>query len=146
MTPPALQQYLHAHIPLSKAMSVSVVSVEPESVTLSAPLQPNINHRETVFGGSASALAILAAWCLIQTRLSAEGIAARLVIQENTMSYDNPIAGEFLAVSQLDDPQGWERFKTMLRRKGKGRVSVRSDLVYESQIAGRFKGEFVALG
>ena len=146
MTPPELQQYLHSHIPLSKAMSVAVVAVEHDSVTLSAPLQPNINHRETVFGGSASALAILSAWCLIQTRLSAEGIAARLVIQENTMSYDKPIAGEFLAVSQLDDSQGWERFKTMLRRKGKARISVRSELAYEGQVAGRFKGEFVALG
>jgi thioesterase domain-containing protein len=146
MNPPELQQYLHSHIPLSKAMSVAVVAVEHDSVTLSAPIQPNINHRETVFGGSASALAILAAWCLIQTRLSIEGIAARLVIQENTMHYDKPIAGAFLAVSQLDDPQGWERFKTMLRRKGKARISVRSELVYEGQIAGRFKGEFVALG
>ena len=146
MNPTELQHYLHAHIPLSHAMSVSVVSVESESVTLSAPLQPNINHRETVFGGSASALAILAAWCLIQTRLSTEGIAARLVIQENTMHYDKPIAGEFLAVSQLDDPQGWERLKTMLRRKGKARISVRSELAYRGQVAGRFKGEFVAIG
>jgi thioesterase domain-containing protein len=45
-----LQQYLHEHIPLSKAMSVKVVSVDLDTVMLSAPLQPNINHRETVFG------------------------------------------------------------------------------------------------
>jgi thioesterase domain-containing protein len=56
-----LQAYLHAHIPLSAAMQVSVDAVAADGVTLRAPLAPNINHRETVFGGSASAVAILAA-------------------------------------------------------------------------------------
>ena len=69
MLPDQLERYLHEHIPLSKAMGVSVLSVGEEAVTLRAPLAPNINHRETVFGGSASALAILAAWSLLHTRL-----------------------------------------------------------------------------
>ena len=86
MLPGELERYLHQHIPLSKAMQVSVVEVLPAGVVLSAPLAPNINHRDTVFGGSASALAILAAWSLLHTRLSGEGIASRLVIQRNTMS------------------------------------------------------------
>ena len=51
-----LEQYLHDHIPLSKAMQVAVVSLTTDAVVLSAPLPPNINHRDTVFGGSASAM------------------------------------------------------------------------------------------
>jgi thioesterase domain-containing protein len=62
MTPIELERYLHEHIPLSHAMRVGVVTVDAGTVVLRAPLEPNINHRETVFGGSASALAILAAW------------------------------------------------------------------------------------
>ncbi|MDB5341767.1 MAG: thioesterase [Schlesneria sp.] len=141
-----LQQYLHEHIPLSKAMSVKVVSVGLETVMLSAPLQPNINHRETVFGGSASALAILAAWCLIHTKLTSEGIVSRLVIHENTMSYDKPITGEFTAVSKLQNQELWPKFKAMLRRKGKARIFVAADLIFQGQVTGRFTGEFVALG
>jgi thioesterase domain-containing protein len=57
-----LEDYLHVHIPLSAAMQVAVVAVDASGVTLAAPLAPNINHRDTVFGGSASAVAILAAW------------------------------------------------------------------------------------
>lgn len=64
-----LEQYLHEHIPLSKAMQVTVVSVAEAAVVLSAPLAPNINHRDTLFGGSALAIAILAAWSLLYTRL-----------------------------------------------------------------------------
>ena len=69
-----LERYLHEHIPLSKAMQVSVVSVDTDGVTLRAPLAPNINHQDTVFGGSASAVAILAGWSLLHTRLAAAGL------------------------------------------------------------------------
>lgn len=145
MTPAELQQYLHSHIPLSAAMYVSVASIAAESVVLQAPLAPNINHRETVFGGSASALAILAAWSLLHTRLRSEGVDCRLVIQRNTMEYELPIQGEFFARSYLEEPQQWQLFMRMLARKGKARISVVSILEYLGQPVGNFKGEFVAL-
>lgn len=140
-----VEQYLHEHIPLSKAMQVSVVSVEPEEVVLRAPLEPNINHRETVFGGSASALAILAAWSLLHARLSSEGIKTRLVIQRNSMEYLGPIPGAFAARASLEAPEAWPQFKRMLARKGKARVTVISVLEHAGQVVGQFKGEFVAI-
>lgn len=146
MSPTELEQYLHEHIPISKAIKVSVVSVASDAVILRAPLEPNINHRETVFGGSASALAILAAWSLLHTRLHAEAIASRLVIQRNTMEYDLPILGEFTARSSLGQSVEWSKFTRTLARRGKARVAVMSVLEYKGQCAGRFSGEFVALG
>lgn len=145
MSPAELERYLHEHTPLSKAMAVSVVSIEADAVTLRAPLAPNINHRDTVFGGSASALAILAAWSLLHVRLRAEGFASRLVIQRNTMEYDKPIAGAFSARSSLSDPHDWPKFTRLLARRGKARIAVNSTLEDEGRIAGRLIGEFVAL-
>lgn len=140
-----LQDYLHEHIPLSKAMQVAAVSVARDEVVLSAPLGPNINHRETVFGGSASALAILSAWSLLHTRLQAQDVACQLVIQRNTMEYDRPIAGAFRAKAAIADPEAWPRFLRMLARKGRARISVTSVLEFDGATAGRFSGEFVAL-
>jgi len=145
LTPAELAQYLHDHIPLSRAMAVSVASVAAHEVVLRAPLAPNINHRETVFGGSASAVAILAAWSLLNTRLTAEGLASRLVIQRNTMAYDLPIEGDFIARSAFDEPARWPQFSRMLTRRGKARISVSSQLEYEGRVVGRLTGEFVAL-
>lgn len=145
MLPAELEQYLHVHIPLSQAMAVSVVSIEHSTIVLRAPLAPNINHRETVFGGSASALAILAAWSLLHVRLRAGGIVSRLVIQRNTMEYEQPIDGEFTARSILQKPAQWEPFTRMLARKGKARIAVSSELWHAGGIAGRFSGDFVAL-
>lgn len=146
MTPSDLEKYLHDHIPLSAAMQVRVEEACEERVVLGAPLPPNINHRDTVFGGSASALAILSAWSLLHTRLTAAGYRTRLVIQRNTMSYEQAIAGDFTARAQAPGPEAWTAFTRMLERKGRARITVQSTLWYEGHEAGRFEGEFVALG
>jgi len=141
----ALERYLHEHIPLSAAMRVSVGEISDNSVVLCAPLLPNINHRETVFGGSASALAILAAWSLVHLRLQAGGAASRLVIQRNRMEYILPILGTFYAHSFLAEPDRWDLFLKTLRRKGMDRIPVGAKLMSGEREAGRFEGEFVAL-
>ncbi len=140
-----LEQYLHEHIPLSKAMAVSVVAVDGDAVTLVAPLRPNINHRDTVFGGSASALAILSAWSLLHTRLRQAGLSCRLVIQRNTMEYIQPIVGDFTARAAIEDADKWQQFMRMLTHKRKARIRIPSVLEYAGEVAGKFAGEFVAL-
>ena len=146
MLPADLERYIHEHIPLSHAMGVSVLSVATDAVVLQAPLAPNINHRDTVFGGSASALAILAGWALLHVRLRAEGIADRLVIQRNVMEYEHPIPGAFTARAALEHPDRWKQFTSMLMRKGKARVTVLAVLEHMDQVVGRFSGQFVAFG
>lgn len=146
MTPLDLEAYLHAHIPQSRAMGVTVVAIERDSVELAAPLAPNINHRDTVFGGSASAVAILAAWSLLHVRLTALGQPSRLVIQRNTMEYLAPMAGDFTARSAIEPDQDWERFLRMLSRRGVARISVGAVLDCKGVLSGRLSGEFVAFG
>lgn len=146
MTPTELQAYLHEHIPLSSAMQVQVEAATPERVILRAPLRPNINHRDTVFGGSASALAILSAWSLLHIKLIAGGHKTRLVIQRNAMHYDHAIPGDFTARTEAPAPDRWRAFTHMLARKGRARISVSSTLFHADRAVGRFEGEFVALG
>jgi thioesterase domain-containing protein len=140
-----IERYLHEHIPLSGAMGVRVVSASPQGVRLSAPLAPNINHRATVFGGSASALAILAAWTLLYVRLKAEDISARLVIQRNSMAYEKPMADDFIAEARSPDAAAWEKFIQILQRKGRARIEVVALLECRGEKAGELHGEFVAL-
>ena len=141
-----LEQYLHEHIPLSRAMQVSVVQVAADGVTLAAPIEPNINHRGTVFGGSISAVAILAAWSLLHTRLHGEGVDCRLVIQRNSIEYLKPVEADFTATSLPPDAAEWQTFKRTLARKGLARVTVRAVLRSAGATIGELEGEFVALG
>jgi thioesterase domain-containing protein len=140
-----LESYLHAHIPLSSAMGVTVSALDSDSVALSAPLGPNINHRDTVFGGSASALAILAGWSLVHVRLAGAGIGCRIVIQRNCVEYDAPMLGTFTARSRLSDADQWERFIRVLERRGRARVQITCSLESEDSVSGSFDGTFVAI-
>ena len=144
MTEAELETYLHDHIPLSRAMAVRVISIADQQLTLAAPLAPNINHRDTVFGGSAASVATLAAWSLLHLRLVAAGQPSRVVIQHSIMDYLAPIAGDFTATATLDGD--WDSFLRMLTRKGRARIALWAELDYEGQKAGQFHGDFVAFG
>jgi thioesterase domain-containing protein len=145
MDPGDIQRYLHTHIPLSRAMELRVDTAAPDCVRLSAPLAPNINHRETAFGGSVSALAILSAWSLLYLRLDAERLTTRLVIQSNTMRYDAPVTDAFSAEAVLRDPGHWDRFLLTLKRRGRARIGMASTLRCNDATVGGFEGDFVAL-
>lgn len=140
-----LEKYLQEYIPLSRAMHISVVEINEDSVVLSAPLAPNINHHETAFGGSVSSLALLSAWSLLNVRLSDAGVINRLVVQKSTMEFIHPIKGEFLARAVLAQPEEWGKFVQTLVRKEKARIIVSAIIEHANQMVGRLTGEFVAL-
>jgi thioesterase domain-containing protein len=144
MTPAELEHYLHAHIPLTRAMQLTVREISAEQVVISAPLAPNVNHQGTMFGGSASTLAIVAAWSLLHTRLRAAGLTPRLVIQRNTMDYEAPIDGECVATAVLDAQADWEAFVRTLQQRGRARIAVNARLVSGGRRVGQLAGNFVA--
>ena len=141
----ALQRYLHEEIPISQAMGVSVLHAGPDGVRLGMPLAPNLNHRGTVFGGSASALGMLASWTLVHERLrEGEGLTPHLVVQKSTIEYLEPVAGDVLAWASPPSPEAWERFVRTLRRRGRARIEVGAELVWEERPVARLSGAFVA--
>lgn len=144
MTPAALADFLHEHIPLSRAMNVTAVRASVEEVVLEAPLEPNINVHGTMFGGSAATLGLLAAWSVLHLRLEAEGISNQLVIHRTEMEYLKPIAGTAQAVARLEGAD-WASFLHTLERRGKARLKVDAALVFNGEPAARLAGEFVAI-
>lgn len=140
-----LERYLHLHIPISAAMGVQVVTASRDLVRLTAPLEPNINHRRTVFGGSAAAVGILAGWALLHVRLGHGGTVSRIVIQRGTIDYDLPIEGDFDAVAVAPDPDLWDRFTRTLTRRGRGRIDLDVELACAGVSVGRSRGAYVVL-
>jgi thioesterase domain-containing protein len=140
-----VQRYLYQYIPLSAAMGVQVRAARLEHVKLAAPLAPNVNHTETVFGGSAAALATLSAWTLLHLRLEDAAVPARLVIQRSRMEYEKPIPGDFEALCDFADELAWNRFRSTLVRRGRARLTLTAHLVHMSSRVASFEGEFVAM-
>lgn len=145
MTAAELQDYLRSRIPLSAAMAVEVRRADPDAVELYAPLEPNTNHRDTVFGGSASALAILAAWSALHVRMRDAGLAGRIVIHSNTMTYARPIVAGFTARSRSPAGEDWDRLRATVARGRMARAVVAAELECRGERVGEFEGQFAVL-
>jgi thioesterase domain-containing protein len=140
-----LEAFLRSRIPLSAAMAVEVRAASPSAVVIFAPLAPNLNHRDTAFGGSVSAVAILAAWSVLYVRMQSEGLAGRIVIRRNAMSYDRPIADDFTARAAAPDAAAWARFRATLARNRTARIRVDAWIESGGERAGELEGEFAVL-
>jgi thioesterase domain-containing protein len=145
VSPAEVEAYLHRHIPISAAMGVRVLACAREGVTLTAPLAPNINHRATVFGGSVSAIAILAGWTWLHFALRDAGLESRLVIQRNTVEYLAPIADGFEASCVGLPAAELEKVFRTLKRLGKARVTLAAKLSCGGKTVATFEGDYVPI-
>lgn len=140
-----LQNYLYEHIPLSAAMELEVLVASPSRVLLRAPLAPNINHRNTAFGGSIAALATLAGWSWLHIMLRERLSPPRVVIKSSQMKYEHPVNDEFTAELRPPSEEAYAKFISGLDRRGSGRIELSVDVLCQGEIVAEFQGEFVAL-
>jgi len=139
------EEYLFTHIPVTVHLGIKVASYDGRSIEISAPLEPNINHRETVFGGSLSAVAILSGWALIHLALLEADVDARLVIQKSSMDFIKAVEGRFMAECSLPAEKDWQMFLTMLNRKSIARLSLKSIITYGGERVCTHDGTYVAM-
>jgi thioesterase domain-containing protein len=140
-----LEAYLHEHIPISSHMGIQVVRADLECVTLSAPLEPNINHRYTVFGGSCASVAMLAAWSLVLLRVRGAGRDAPIVIRHGEMDYLAPIDAAFTATCSSPEEETWARVLKALERGRPARVDLTADVECASKLVARMAASYAAI-
>lgn len=140
-----LTAYLHREIPISGAMGIGVEAIGQGQVVLSAPLEPNLNHKSTAFGGSLSAIAVLSGWALLHLRLEEAQLDAELVIRRNETSYSAAAHGRFRAEATLADEEQWAVFERTIKRRRMARIDVRAIVTTDAGPCAEFSGEFVAV-
>ena len=141
-----VERYLHDHIPITQAMAITVVRADTGGVELAAPLGANINHRSTVFGGSAISVAILAGWTLVHLwTLELDRLGRyRVVISRTAMDYLAPIQGDFSA-SCTPPADTFDRFTRALERRRRGAVDLTARVTADGLDAASFSGSYVAM-
>jgi thioesterase domain-containing protein len=139
----ALQDTLSSEIPISAAIGLKVGGFAAGALTLTAPLAPNINHKDTAFAGSLNAVLTLAGWSMLWLIARGAGIPAKVVIQDSTIGYLRPVAHDFAAVCRLPERAEIERCLLMLRKKGKSRMELAAEIRESGDLAVTFDGRYV---
>jgi thioesterase domain-containing protein len=125
------------------AIGLHVDRYEAGSLELSAPLAPNVNHKDTAFAGSLTAVATLTGWGLLWLLLEEQGLAGKIVIQDCSVRYLRPVTWDFRAHCQLPEPATVERFLHVFRRRGVARIELRAEIVQEREVAVELVGRYV---
>ena len=140
-----LEAMLHGTIPLSQAMGVRVTGYDGECLRLEAPLAPNTNHKETAFGGSLSALAMLCGWGLLHLKLTEAGLHKHIVIQASHLRYLRPVTTALRAECHV--PQdALDRLLHTLNRRDRARIELRVTIPQHDEPAVEFSGRYVVHG
>lgn len=141
-----LESILHHDIPLTRDMGLKVLDWQAQQLRLQLPLEANVNHKSTMFGGSLYCGAVLAGWGWLHLRLKEEGIEdGHIVIQEGQISYPLPVTGDAVAICSAPEDKVWKKFLAMYQRHGRARLTLHSRVVNvgSKDDAVRFAGQYV---
>jgi thioesterase domain-containing protein len=146
MSGPDLEAFLHANIPLSKAMGVRVIESGGARLVLEAPLAPNINHLGAAFGGSLHTLPTLACYTALWTVLCDAGLESHVIVKRSSAHYRQPLIGTLRAVCLRPTPDKTVKFMADLRRHKKARMELTAVVEgADGKPAVEFHGSFVAV-
>jgi len=144
-----LDRTLAHEIPISAALGIRPLRYDGLELTLAAPLAPNLNHKQTAFGGSLYCAAVLAGWGLLHLQwlrsAGTDEALPQIVIQEANIDYRRAVDGDFEAVCRWPvglDPQ---RIARMLERRGRARAELEVRIGPEADPAIAFAGRYVLL-
>ena len=138
-----LQAVLHEEIPLSRHIGIEVESYDGCELRLRAPLQNNINHKLTAFGGSLYSVAVLSGWGLLYLKLKERGLAGHIVIFDSQAHYGRPVAEDIVASCGIESDEQFEKFFRIFERKGRARIRLSAIVKQGGQTAFRLDGTYV---
>ena len=144
-TAPELTDYLRTHIPVSGAMGLAVRTVDWTQIAIDFPLQPNLNHNATAFGGSLSSALMLAGWSLAHTRLRHLDYDTVLVVSRSETRFLRPADADFVAHCEHHDDHAWDFFRECLDRKGRAKLRLKTRVERDGQVCATMAGSFVAI-
>lgn len=116
--------WLHAEIPLTAAMQIDSVDFDGQTLSLHAPLAPNLNDKGTGFAGSTSGLATLSGWCIITLWLRVRGIEADVMIARSEVEYLAPLTEDLQTSVSLPEPEVLASFEAGLKQRGRARLPL----------------------
>ena len=136
-----LEALLRNQMPLANAMDVRVQRIDEKLVELTCPLLANHNHLSSAFGGSLSALMILAAYCRLFHILNGTG---HVLLKSSSMEFLTPVREDLRAICHCPPPEASQKFLKGYQLKGRARLSLTSEIVLkDGTVAARMTGEFV---
>ncbi len=124
-------------------MGVRDFKVSQDEVSLLLPLEPNRNHKGTLFGGSLYSAGALACYGLFLSSLAERGIQNNnIVIAEGNIRYLKPVTRDIEIKAGWESAEAKDRFFQVLLSKKKARVIMVATGFENEELCFEFKSSF----
>jgi len=144
-----LKDFFAEHLPITQFMGLEVESYDGEQLVLTAPLGPNINDKQTAFGGSLYNAAVMACWGFAYLKTQEKGLVCNQVVTAGDVKYIAPVTGKIRAVCESPGDDIMASFLDHFGRKGRAKISleaiITTDGEPDSKVAVLFSGQYAIL-
>lgn len=130
-----------ASVPLTNAMGVSFTEYDGLNLRLDAPLKPNVNDKNTGFGGSITSLATLSGWSLLSLIAHEASENNIIFIGESTMRFLAPTLGDFHTRASLTQDEK-QRILYAISQDSPTKASLSIDVLNGEQRVAIFTGTY----
>lgn len=147
-----LKDFFVDHLPITQFMGLEVESYDGEELVLTAPLAPNINDKQTAFGGSLYNAAVMACWGLAYLKTQEAGLKCNQVVAGGDVKYIAPVTGRIRAVCKSPGDDEIAHFLDHFQRKGRARINLDAEITSDGEalsennkLAVSFSGKYAIL-
>lgn len=130
----------HKTIPVSAFMQIAPENYQAQTLTVSAPLAPNINLHHTMFAGSIYTLMTLTGWGMVWLQQRLAGVEGDIVLGKADIRYLAPVGQAPQA--RVSWPGG---DLSALGAGKRAKVTLSVELYCDEQCCAQFEGTYVSL-
>ena len=141
----AFETVCRRDIPLLTAMHLSFVDFDNLTLSMEAPLAPNIINTGSAFGGSIASICLFGGWAVSTLAFLDNGIEnTEIVVYKNTMTFERPARGH-LTVNAYIKPDDFAACLARLKANDPERIrlDIHVDLFREDKRCAPMRGLYV---
>ncbi len=140
-----LQDFFKSHLPITQFMEMDVESYDGKTLVLHAPLNPNINDKQTAFGGSLYNASVMACWGMLYLKTLEANITCNQVVTKGSIEYKAPVKGDIRAICHAPDETELAKLMKAFKDKGRARLTLQATIECSGKIAVEFEGTYAIL-
>lgn len=140
-----LSEFFETHLPITQFMKMDVENYDGKTLILHAPLGPNINDKQTAFGGSLYNASVMACWGMAHLKTLEANIKCNQVVTKGAIEYLAPVHGDIRAICQSPSPDVIEQFIAQFKQKGRARITLNATIECSGKLAVKFEGTYAIL-
>lgn len=138
-----LVDYLRTHVPLTQEIDIGAGAQNSHWLELSAPLHPNLNDKQTAFGGSLATLCTLSGWCITSMLCRAITPKIDIAVIDSHIRYLLPVTTDpITARAFFPSIEDQSNFIELLQDKSRAKLSIKVEVNENDHTAVNFEARY----